>query len=114
MAGSLGISKIQRPGSGGDLPHGGEYIPYPIARRVNSSHTVVMDDDLENASLGSYQDRQRTFPDMRSKVNTPLVSTLTLPIICVLILMYVDIIGHDLYHVLLPHSFLKDLTSNIV
>ncbi|CAK9310518.1 unnamed protein product [Citrullus colocynthis] len=32
-----------------------------------------MDDDIENASLGVYQDRQRTFPDMRSKVNTPLI-----------------------------------------
>ncbi|KAG6575384.1 Pyrophosphate-energized membrane proton pump 3, partial [Cucurbita argyrosperma subsp. sororia] len=40
---------------------------------VNSSHTVVMDDDIESASLGVYQDRPRTFPDMRSKVNTPLI-----------------------------------------
>ncbi|GMH17542.1 hypothetical protein Nepgr_019383 [Nepenthes gracilis] len=33
----------------------------------------MMDDDLEKNALGPYQDRPRTFPDMRSKPYTPLV-----------------------------------------
>ncbi|KAL9235557.1 hypothetical protein vseg_010306 [Gypsophila vaccaria] len=32
-----------------------------------------MMDDVENGSLGSYQDKPRTFPDMRTKPYTPLV-----------------------------------------
>ncbi|KAK9734121.1 hypothetical protein RND81_04G116200 [Saponaria officinalis] len=32
-----------------------------------------MMDDMENGSLGSYQDKPRTFPDMRTKPYTPLV-----------------------------------------
>ncbi|KAJ8628841.1 hypothetical protein MRB53_022164 [Persea americana] len=61
--------KIQRPGSGADLPQGGEYGPIPVARRVNSLHAVTMVDDLED---GNYQERPRTFPAMRSKPYTPL------------------------------------------
>ena len=57
--------KIQRPVSGGELPLVGEFVPYPIARRVNSSHAVDMEDDPE--------DRRKTFPSMRSKPYTPLV-----------------------------------------
>jgi hypothetical protein len=60
--------KIQRPSSGGDLPQ---------VRRVNSTTlTVVMDEELGNGNLGPYADRPRTFPNMRSKVYTPLVRTL--------------------------------------
>lgn len=43
-----------------------------MARRVNSSHSIMMD-DMENGSMGPYQDRPRTFPDMRTKPYTPLV-----------------------------------------
>ncbi|GAU16153.1 hypothetical protein TSUD_297830 [Trifolium subterraneum] len=70
--------KIQRPGSGGDLPQGGgEYNPYPVARRVNSSHSIMMDADMES---GSYHDRLRTFPNMRAKPYTPLVFRILLGI----------------------------------
>lgn len=67
---------IQRPGSGGDLPQGGEFNPFPVARRVNSSHTMMIDDDIENGNLGPYQDRPRTFPNMRGKAYTPWVRIL--------------------------------------
>ncbi|RVW42824.1 hypothetical protein CK203_079924 [Vitis vinifera] len=67
-----------RPGSGGDLPQSGEFIPFPVARRVNSSHAVTMDDDVESGALGPYQDKPRIFPNMRSKSYTPLVRTLYL------------------------------------
>lgn len=64
--------KIQRPGSGGDLPpQGGEYSPFPVVRRVNSTHTIMMDEDI--METGTYHDRPRTFPNMRSKPYTPLV-----------------------------------------
>ncbi|CAL5443590.1 unnamed protein product [Camellia sinensis] len=65
--------KIQRPSSGGDLPLVGEFNPFPVARRVNSSHAVSMDDEMESGNLGPYQDRPRTFPNMRSKPYTPLI-----------------------------------------
>lgn len=66
--------KIQRPSSGGDLPQ-------PQVRRVNSTtHTVLMDDELENGNLGPYADKPRTFPNMRSKAYTPLVWTSILSI----------------------------------
>lgn len=64
--------KIQRPGSGGELPQSGEFGPFPVARRVNSTHSIMMD-DIENGSMGPYQDRPRTFPDMRTKPYTPLI-----------------------------------------
>lgn len=66
--------KIHRPGSGGDLPQTGEFSPFPVARRVNSFQTVAMDDDMEGGNLGPFLERPRTFPDMRSKPYTPLVS----------------------------------------
>jgi len=68
--------KIQRPGSGADLPQGGgEYNPYPVARRVNSTHSIMMENDMESGALGlgAYQDKPRTFPNMRTKPYTPLV-----------------------------------------
>lgn len=65
--------KIQRPGSGSDLPPGGEFAPFPVARRVNSSLVIAMDDDVENGNVGSYQDRPRTFPSMRNKSQLPLL-----------------------------------------
>ncbi|GFP90241.1 pyrophosphate-energized membrane proton pump 2 [Phtheirospermum japonicum] len=64
--------KIQRPGSGGDLPQSGEFNPFPVARRVNSFQAVAMDDDMEGGNLGPYQERPRTFPNMRTKPYTPL------------------------------------------
>lgn len=42
-------------------------------RRVNSSHAVAMDDDMENGKGLSYQERSRTFPSMRSKSYTPWI-----------------------------------------
>lgn len=72
--------KIQRPGSGGDLPQSGEFIPFPVARRVNSFQSVAMDDDMEGGNLGSYQERPRTFPNMRSKPYTPLIFRLLMRI----------------------------------
>ncbi|KAG5538150.1 hypothetical protein RHGRI_025282 [Rhododendron griersonianum] len=65
--------KIQRPGSGGDLPQIGGFNPFPVARRSNSSHAIAMDDDMESGNLGPYKDRPRTFPNMRSKPYTPLI-----------------------------------------
>ncbi|KAL0012905.1 hypothetical protein SO802_008013 [Lithocarpus litseifolius] len=57
--------KIQRPSSGGDLPQ---------FRRVNSNTlTMFMDNDVEEGNLGPYADRPRVFPNMRSKVHTPLI-----------------------------------------
>ncbi|GAB4841866.1 Pyrophosphate-energized membrane proton pump 3 [Ancistrocladus abbreviatus] len=43
--------------------------------RLNSSHSITMDDDVENGSMGvgPYADRPRIFPDMRTKPYTPLV-----------------------------------------
>ncbi|KAK9229930.1 hypothetical protein WN944_022896 [Citrus x changshan-huyou] len=32
---------------------------------------MMMDDDMENGGLGPYQDRPRTFPNMRSKPYVP-------------------------------------------
>jgi hypothetical protein len=70
--------KIQRPGSGGDLPQGSEDIHFPVARRVNSSHKMMIDDDVETGNLGPYQERPRIFPNMRSKPYNPLVRSLML------------------------------------
>lgn len=71
--------KIQRPGSGGDLPpQGGEYNPFPVARRVNSTHTIMMDEDI--METGTYHDRPRTFPNMRSKPYSPLIFRILLGI----------------------------------
>lgn len=71
--------KIQRPGSGGDLPpQGGEYSPFPVVRRVNSTHTIMMDEDI--METGTYHDRPRTFPNMRSKPYTPLIFRILLGI----------------------------------
>ncbi|KAM1016590.1 hypothetical protein ACFX15_045413 [Malus domestica] len=61
------------PGSGGDLPQGGEYSPFPVAQKVNSIHSMVMDVDVEGGNLGPYQDRPRTFPNMRGKSYNPLI-----------------------------------------
>lgn len=60
------------------MPQGGEYNPsssFPVARRVNSSHSIMMEDDMETGTLGAYQDKLRTFPNMRTKPYTPLVSS---------------------------------------
>lgn len=70
--------KIQRQGSGADLPQTGEFNPSAVARRVNSFHAVAMDDDLEDGNVGLYQERPRTFPSMRSKTYVPLVYFLSL------------------------------------
>ncbi|XP_038976401.1 pyrophosphate-energized membrane proton pump 3 [Phoenix dactylifera] len=39
---------------------------------MNSSHAVAMDDEMENG-MGSYQERPRTFPSMRSKSYAPWI-----------------------------------------
>ncbi|PIM98186.1 Inorganic diphosphatase [Handroanthus impetiginosus] len=39
-----------------------------------------MDDDMEGGNLGSYQERPRTFPNMRSKAYTPLAFRLLMRI----------------------------------
>nr|POE57638.1 pyrophosphate-energized membrane proton pump 2 [Quercus suber] len=60
-----GSFKIQRPSSGGDLPQ---------FRRVNSNTlTMFVDNDVDGGNLGPYADRPRIFPNMRSKVHTPLI-----------------------------------------
>ncbi|KAE9616355.1 putative inorganic diphosphatase [Lupinus albus] len=44
---------------------GTEFNTYPVVRRVNSNHTIIMDADMETAI--------RTFPNMRTKPYTPLI-----------------------------------------
>ncbi|OIW21366.1 hypothetical protein TanjilG_02423 [Lupinus angustifolius] len=44
---------------------GSEFNTYPIVRRVNSTHTIMMDADMETGT--------RTFPNMRTKPYTPLI-----------------------------------------
>ncbi|GMN63886.1 hypothetical protein TIFTF001_032939 [Ficus carica] len=41
---------------------------------------MLMDGDLEDGNLGPYQDRPRTFPNMRSKAYTPLIFRILLGI----------------------------------
>ena len=53
-----------------------ESSPFPVARKVNSFHSMVMDVDVEGGNLGPYQDRPRTFPNMRGKSYNPLVRML--------------------------------------
>lgn len=36
-----------------------------------------MDEDMESGALGSYHDRPRTFPNMRTKAYTPLVNSMS-------------------------------------
>lgn len=62
------------------MPQSGEFIPFPVARRVNSFQSVAMDDDMEGGNLGPYQERPRTFPNMRSKPYTPLIFRLLMRI----------------------------------
>lgn len=62
------------------MPQSGELNPFPTFRRFNSFHAVAMDDDMESGNLGPYQDRPRTFPNMRSKPYTPLVFRLLMRI----------------------------------
>lgn len=66
-------SKIRRQDSGGDLPPVGKFQLLPGTPRVNSFQSVAMDDVMESGNLGPYQERLRTFPNMRSKPYTPLV-----------------------------------------
>lgn len=55
------------------MPQAGEYNSFPAARRVNSASAMMIGDDVESGNLGPYQDRPRTFPNMRSKSYTPLI-----------------------------------------
>lgn len=59
------------------MPQSGEFNPFPVARRVNSFQAVAMDDDMEG---GLYQERTRTFPNMRSKPYSPLIFRLLMRI----------------------------------
>ena len=67
------LSKIQRQGSGSDLPQVGEFVPFPVTRRANS-YSIMMEADMENGR--SYQERPRTFSTVRSKSSVPLVWTI--------------------------------------
>lgn len=69
---------IQRPNSGAELPHSTGFTPLPIVRRANSAQNMMMDEDIEQASLMSFNDRPRAFPNMRSKTYSPLVKLLFL------------------------------------
>lgn len=55
------------------MPQAGEYNSFPAARRVNSASAMMIGDDVESGNLVPYQDRPRTFPNMRSKPYTPLI-----------------------------------------
>jgi len=56
------------------LPQSGEYpSALTFARRTNSSYAVMMDNDVEEGMMGSYQDKPKTFPAMRSKSNSPWI-----------------------------------------
>ncbi|THU65549.1 hypothetical protein C4D60_Mb05t04820 [Musa balbisiana] len=86
-----------RQASGSDLPQVGEFAPFPVARRVNSSHSVTMDDAMENG-MGSYQERPRTFPSMRSKSHYPLIFRMLLGINArVLVVLLLLIFGAVFY-----------------
>lgn len=85
--------KIQRQDSGGDLPPGG-----PVTRRVNSFQSVTMDDVMESGNLGPYQERLRTFPNMRTKPYTPLIFRVLMGINTrVLALVVLLVLGAILY-----------------
>lgn len=56
------------------MAQSGEYpSALTVARRVNSSYAVMMDNDVEEGMMGSYQDKPKTFPAMRSKSNAPWI-----------------------------------------
>lgn len=56
------------------MSQSGEYpSALTFARRANSSYAVMMDSDVEEGVRGSYQDKPKTFPAMRSKSNTPWI-----------------------------------------
>jgi len=63
-------SKIERPGSGSDLPQGGEFAPFLVTKRANS-YSIMMESDMEKGR--PYQERPRTFSSVRSKSSIPLV-----------------------------------------
>lgn len=71
------LYKIQRQGSGGDLPQVGEFVPFPVTRRANS-YSIMMEADMENGR--SYQERPRTFSTVRSKSSVPLAFRLLMRI----------------------------------
>ena len=56
------------------MPHSTGFTSQPIVRRANSAQNMMMDEDVEQASLMSFNDRPRAFPNMRSKTYSPLVS----------------------------------------
>ncbi|KHG18987.1 Pyrophosphate-energized membrane proton pump 3 [Gossypium arboreum] len=57
----------------------GEFAPnleiqlFTCCLECELASTMMIVDDVENGSLGPYQDRPRTFPNMRSKPYTPLI-----------------------------------------
>ena len=89
------ISKIQRPSSGGELPHSTGFSSQPIVRRANSAQNMMMDEDVEQASLMSFNDRPRAFPNMRSKTYSPLVSYFLIG--CVRSLRFCDVISFSFF-----------------
>nr|CAB3465510.1 unnamed protein product [Digitaria exilis] len=70
-------SEVLQAVKGSDLPHGGEFIPFPVTRRANS-YSIMMEEDMENGR--SYQERPRTFSTVRSKSSIPLVFRLLMRI----------------------------------
>lgn len=69
-----------------------------MARRVNSSLVIAMDDDVENGNVGLYQDRPRTFPNMRSKTQLPLLFRIFMRInVRVLLVLLLLVFGAVLY-----------------
>ena len=58
--------------------HCTDFTLVSIVRRENSAQKMMMDEDVEQASLLSFNDRPRAFPNMRSKTYSPLVSAFLL------------------------------------
>lgn len=69
-----------------------------MTRRVNSFQSVTMDDVMESGNLGPYQERLRTFPNMRTKPYTPLIFRVLMGINTrVLALVVLLVLGAILY-----------------
>ncbi|KVH94057.1 hypothetical protein Ccrd_003884 [Cynara cardunculus var. scolymus] len=56
---------------------GSKVNPFPVPQTLIFFGAVAMDDAMETGNLAPYQERPRTFPNMRSKPSTPLVVTLS-------------------------------------
>ncbi|XP_024979759.1 pyrophosphate-energized membrane proton pump 3 isoform X3 [Cynara cardunculus var. scolymus] len=52
---------------------GSKVNPFPVPQTLIFFGAVAMDDAMETGNLAPYQERPRTFPNMRSKPSTPLI-----------------------------------------